>query len=499
MSVDLTAGVPASSLEDGGIVAGQVGEEEVILVRRGDRFFAVGAHCTHYGGALADGLVVGDTIRCPLHHAAFDLASGEALRAPALNPVSCWRVENRGGLVLVRERAPSPPSGATKRSGSSPSSIVIIGGGAAGLAAADMLRREGYDGPITMLSADTDPPVDRPNLSKDYLAGQAQDEWIPLWPAELYAERRVDLALSSRAKSIDCSARTVLLEDGTSCSFGALLIATGAEPVRLPIPGAETAEVFYLRTFADSRAIVERAKSAKRAVVAGASFIGLEVAASLRTRGVAVDVVAPEKRPLERVMGAEIGGFVLGIHEQHGVKFHLGETIKSIDGAAVTLSGGGTLHADFVVIGVGVRPSIAIAERSGLAIDRGISVNEFLETSASGVYAAGDVARWPDPHTGQRIRVEHWVVAERQGQTAAKNMLGGHERFDAVPFFWSQHYDVTIRYVGHAESWDTVKVDGSLQARNASVSFFRDGRRLAVASISRDRENLQYEVELERK
>ena len=498
MSIDLIVGVPASSLADGGMVAGHVGEDEVVLVRSGDRFFAIGAHCTHYGGPLGEGLVVDGTVRCPWHHASFDLESGEAVRAPALNPVSCWRVERRGETVFVREKVPSRPPAAPKRSASHPASVVIIGGGAAGLAAADMLRREAYQGPITMISADEDAPVDRPNLSKDYLAGQAQDEWMPLWPADLYAERRVELALGSRAKSIDTAARIVELEGGTRREYGALLIATGAEPVRLPIPGADKARVFYLRTFADSRAIVERAHSSRRAVVVGASFIGLEVAASLRTRGLAVDVVAPEQRPLERVLGAEIGKLVQAVHEAHGVTFHLGETVKSIAGETVTLSGGGTLQADLIVIGVGVRPAIAVAERSGLTIDRGIVVNEFLETSAAGVYAAGDAARWPDPHTGEKIRVEHWVVAERMGQTAARNILGARERFDAVPFFWSQHYDVNIRYVGHAERWDEVRVDGSLEARDASVSFVRHGRTLAVASISRDRDNLHAEVELER-
>jgi NADPH-dependent 2,4-dienoyl-CoA reductase/sulfur reductase-like enzyme/nitrite reductase/ring-hydroxylating ferredoxin subunit len=494
MSTDLSPGVRIDSLPDGGTLAGHVGEDEIVLVRRGDRVFAIGSHCTHYRGALADGLVIADTIRCPLHHACFDLATGEALRAPALDPVACWRVERSGDSVFVREKL--PPKSRTSAGAGHPASIVIVGGGGAALAAADMLRRDGYAGPITMLSADSDPPVDRPNLSKDYLAGEAQDDWIPLWPEDFYREKRVDLLLETRVASIDAAGRRVRLENGTSRDFGALLIATGADPVRLPIPGAG-AHVHYLRSFADSRAIVERAASAKRALVVGASFIGLEVAASLRTRGVAVDIVAPDQRPLERVMGAEIGRFVQALHEAHGVTFHLGETVKSIAGRTATLSGGATVDADLVVVGAGVRPSTAIAERSGLAVDRGITVNEYLETSAAGVFAAGDAARWPDPHSGERVRVEHWVVAERQGQTAAKNMLGGRERFDAVPFFWSQHYDVTIRYVGHAERWDAVRVDGSLDARDASVSFLQNGRRLAVATVSRDRDSLRAEVELE--
>jgi NADPH-dependent 2,4-dienoyl-CoA reductase/sulfur reductase-like enzyme/nitrite reductase/ring-hydroxylating ferredoxin subunit len=499
MGVDLTTGVHVEALKDGGVISGRVGDQEVALVRTGERFFAVGAHCTHYHGALADGLVVGSTIRCPLHHACFDLATGEALRAPALDPIACWQVERQGEYLFVRDkvsaRAPELASDLTQH----PSSVVIVGGGAAGLAAADMLRRDKYNGPITMISADADPPVDRPNLSKDFLAGEAQDDWMPLWPADLYAQRRVDLILGTRVTSIDTVARKVLLEGGSVKEFGALLISTGADPVRLTIPGGDTASVLYLRTFADSRAIVERITIAKHVVVVGASFIGLEVAASLRTRGVAVDIVAPEQQPLERVLGTEIGRFVRTLHEAHGVVFHLGQTVASMSGRTITLSGGGTLDTDFIVMGVGVRASIDLAQRAGLAVDRGISVDEFLETSTPGIFAAGDVARWPDVHTGERIRVEHWVVAERQGQTAAKNILGGRVRFDAVPYFWSQHYDVTIRYVGHAERWDAVDIDGSLDARDATVSFLRNGKRMAAATVSRDRASLEVEVELESK
>jgi len=493
---DLTAGVPASAVTDGRPFLGRVGDERVVIVRGGGRLVAVGAQCTHYRGALVNGLVVGRTIRCPLHHACFDLDTGEALRAPALDPIACWRVEERDGLVVVREKLPA--SAPVRRPATAPpASVVILGGGAAGLAAADMLRREGYAGPVTMVSADRDPPVDRPNLSKEYLAGEAQDDWIPLWPDDLYRERRIDLKLGARAMAIDVAGRAVVLDDGSRLPFGSLLIATGADAVRIPIPGAADGQVLTLRSFADSRAIVERVKSAARVLVVGASFIGLEVAAALRTRGLAVDVVAPEPLPLERVMGPEIGRMVRALHEAQGVTFHLGQTVASMAGRRVTLSGGAALDADLVVMGVGVRPASAVAEEAGLAIDRGIAVNEYLETSAPGIFAAGDVARWPDPHTGERIRVEHWVVAQRQGQVAARNILGRRERFDAVPFFWSRHYDATIRYVGHAERWDAINIDGSLDAHDATVTYSRGGRRLAVATVGRAAASLEAERDLE--
>jgi len=492
--LDFRNGFPIRDLRDGSMISGQAEGEEVVLVRRGDEFFAIAAHCTHYGGPLAEGLIVGETVRCPWHHACFSLRNGEALRAPALDSIPCWRAEKLGDKVFVREKLPPP---APQRGTEGPSSVVIVGGGAAGLAAADMLRREGYDGPLTIVSADASPPVDRPNLSKDYLAGTAQEEWIPLRPSDYYRDRRIDLLLHSRVSSLDTKNRRIVLESGKALEFGALLLATGAEPVHLPIEGATDSQLQYLRTFADSKAIIAKAASAKRVVVVGASFIGLEVAASLRTRGILVDVVAPESQPLERVMGPEVGLFVRKLHEGHGVTFQLGQTVSRVNGRIVNLTGGTDLDADFLVLGVGVRPSLILAEQAGLAIDRGIKVNEYLETSVAGIFAAGDAARWPDPHTGGRIRVEHWVVAERQGQVAARNILGRREKFDAVPFFWSQHYDVRMNYVGHAEKWDAIEIDGSLDAHDCTVVYRKGGRTLATLTVSRDLQGLQAEAAME--
>jgi apoptosis-inducing factor 3 len=490
---DLAQGVPIADVPDGGMLAGHVGKDAVLLARRGTQWFAIGATCTHYSGPLAEGIVVGDTVRCPWHHACFSLRTGEALGAPAFNPVSCWKVEERDGKAFVREKVKAQPK--RGRLAGEPGHIVIVGGGAAGFAAAEMLRREGFGGTLTMFSSDDSEPCDRPNLSKDYLAGNAPEDWIPLRPPEFYREAKIDLQLRTEVTAIDPKSREVKLAGGKSIRFDKLLLATGAEPVRLPLPGANAPHV--LRSLADSRAIIAATKDARRAVVIGASFIGLEVAASLRARKLEVHVVAPERVVMERVLGPQFGAFVKKLHEEHGVVFHLEETATAIEPKRVVLKSGKTLDADFVVAGVGVKPRIELAERAGLKIDRGVVVDEYLQTSAPDIFAAGDIARWPDPHTGAPLRIEHWVVAERQGQAAAKNMLGAKQRFAEVPFFWSQHYDVPINYIGHAEKWDKIEIDGNIDARDCLVRYRRDGKVLAVASIYRDVENLKVEAEWE--
>lgn len=492
---DLEAGIPESSLTDGGMLVGRVGEHSVLLARRGLEVFAIDASCTHYGGPLGEGLLVGETVRCPWHHACFSLRTGEAVAAPALASVNCWRVERKDGRLLVREkvgtnaRHPAPTAAGEQ--------IVIVGGGAAGFAAAEMLRREGFGGAITLLSADESAPYDRPNLSKDYLAGNAPEEWLPLRPPEFYAENRIDLRLRTEVTGIDPAGRSVKLAGGAAVGFTRLLLATGAEPIRLKIPGADLPHVRTLRSLADCRTIISRVAPGKRVVIVGASFIGLEAAAALRQRQAEVHVVAPEGRPMERVLGPAMGDFVRSLHESHGVVFHLGRTAGGIEERAVQLDDGARLDADLVLVGIGVSPRLALAQSAGMTIDRGVLVNEYLETSVPGIFAAGDIARWPDPLTGQGLRIEHWVVAERQGQTAARNMLGRRERFTAVPFFWTQQYDVSIDYVGHAASWDNIEQQGEPAARDVALRFRKGGRTLALATIFRGRESLETELAME--
>jgi NADPH-dependent 2,4-dienoyl-CoA reductase/sulfur reductase-like enzyme/nitrite reductase/ring-hydroxylating ferredoxin subunit len=495
---DFSRGIDLAELPEESMLLGRVDGEPALLVRHKGECFAIGATCTHYGGPLADGIGADGAVRCPWHHACFSLRTGEAVRPPGLAPVACWRVERQGKTIIARERL--QPAAARRRSpAGDPGSVVIIGGGAAAQVAAETLRREGYAGGVTMFSADREAPCDRPNLSKDYLAGTAPEDWIPLRPTEFYRENGIELRLSAPVAAIDPDRHEVRCADGSRCDFGALLLATGAEPVHLSLPGSDKARVFYLRSLADSRKLIAAAAGARRAVVVGASFIGLEVAASLRKRDLEVHVVAPEACPMERTFGTEIGGFVRRLHERNGVVFHLGTTVASIEEGDVVLANGQRAAADLVVLGVGVRPAVALAQQAGLAIDRGVVVDEYLETSRPGIFAAGDVARWPDRLTGRPIRVEHWVVAERQGQTAARNILGQKQRFDAVPFFWSQHYDTPISYVGHAEQWDRIEIDGSIEAGDCAVAYHLEGRKLAVATIGRDRESLEAERAFEQR
>lgn len=492
---DFTKGVLLSEISEEGRLLGQANGEGVLLLRNKNEFFAVGAVCTHYTAPLFDGVVIGSQIRCPWHHARFDLKTGEVQGPPALNPISCYELEIRGDRIFILGKKNIPKK---KISAKNPESILIVGAGAAGNAAAETLRKEGFSGKVTLIGAEKVLPTDRPNLSKDYLAGKIPDEWIPLRTEEFYKENEIDLRLGAEVQEIRPEKRNILLSDGKELSYDSLILATGANPIRLPIPGGDLPHVFSLRTLPDVNSILTRTKGAKKVVLAGASFISLEVAASLRNLNIEVHLVAPENRPLERVLGPELGEFVKKLHEEQGAIFHLGRTMKSVQADAVELDDGTLLPADFVVAGVGVRPAINLAEKAGLAMDKGVLVNEYLQTSSENIYAAGDIVRWPDPHTGISIRVEHWLVAERQGQVAAKNAMGKKEKFVDVPFFWSDHYGIPISYVGHAEKWDKIEIYGSIEDKNCGVAYSLEGKILAVATIFRDKESLWIEDAMEK-
>ncbi|KGQ18341.1 Ferredoxin reductase [Lysobacter dokdonensis DS-58] len=489
---DFAAGVPVSSIPSEGVLGGRVGDEAVLIARLEDGLHAIGATCTHYSGPLAEGLRVGDEIRCPWHHACFSLRDGTARRAPAFRHVPTWRVEIEGDMVFVRERLQSKPAAPQPRT--SRARIVIVGGGAAGFAAAERLRDLGHAGSLTMLSADASPPYDRPNLSKDYLAGTAPEDWIPLSTDAHYRKRGIDLRVGSKVVAIDTAAREVVLREGERFGYDALLLATGAAPRPLRLPGFDRPNVFALRSLNDARAIIAACANARCVAFVGAGFIGMEAAGALRARGLEVHVVAPDAVPMERALGAELGAWIQALHADKGVRFHLREKPASYDGTALAMESGGRVECDVLVVGVGVAPRTSLAEAAGLQVEDGIVVDALLRTSDPDIFAAGDVARFP--LRKEHARVEHWVHAQRMGQTAAGNLLGAERAFDDVPFFWTHHQGVEIRYCGYAGKWERVEIDGDLHAQDCTARYFRGGALVAAASVGRDRENLEIEQAL---
>jgi NADPH-dependent 2,4-dienoyl-CoA reductase/sulfur reductase-like enzyme/nitrite reductase/ring-hydroxylating ferredoxin subunit len=497
---DLREGARAPA--DGDIVAGHVDGERALLAGCSSGTYAISAVCTHYGGPLSEGTLVGDEIVCPWHHARFDVRTGVPTRAPALRPIRCYRTETSGGRVHVIGKKPSPtgasiPPAPRVQSFKMPRSVVIVGGGASGVACAERLRQRGFGGDITILSSEEAAPVDRPNLSKDFLAGNVAEDVVPVFPPQHYKERGIKVVLDSQVSSIDVLSKEVVVSHGVRYGYDALLLATGAAPARLRTPGFGLPHVFTLRTLADSHAILKRVSADTRAVVIGSGFIGLEVAASLRAHGMEVHVVSTERGPLRKILGQRVSDFVRDVHKEHGVIFHPGHRVVSIDASTVKLDDGRNISCELVVAGVGVTPRTRLAEDAGLHVDDGIVTDEYLRASAPNVFAAGDVARWPYFDSGSTVRVEHWVVAERMGQIAADNMIGLETPCRLVPFFWSQHYDFSISYVGYAKKWDRVGIRGDLERRDAEITYKLGDRALAVATIGRDGRSIDVERELE--
>lgn len=495
--MDLQQGIGVDEIADGAMIAGTVGEDAVLLARRGDDFFALDAHCTHYHGPLAGGALVGETLRCPWHHACFDLRTGSATGAPAMKPLRVFTVVREGDRVRVLPDARVIASVA-RDPAADREHVVIIGGGAAGSFAASELRRIGFGGRVTLVTRESHLPYDKPNLSKDYLAGRAPREWIPLRGEADYADERVELRLRTTVERIDPARRQVRLANGETIAFDRLILATGAMPRRLDIPIASGARVHDLRTWADADALRATAEHVKKVAIIGTGFIGLEAAASLRERGLDVTVIGRDARPLEAVLGREVANFVRKLHESHGVQFRLGRRPLEVLADGVVLDDGTVEPADAVLVAIGVEPDVALAENAGLAIDRGVVVDGMLQTTSPNIFAAGDAARFPYARGGKNIRVEHWAVAGRQGQIAARNASGHRERYAAVPFFWSQHYDLVFAYVGHAERTDDVELFGSLQETNFAAIYREAGRVAAVVTLFRDDVSLAVEAAMER-
>ena len=484
-----------SDLHDGEMKRVTAGETHILLARADGRFHAVSATCTHYGGPLAKGVLCGTRVMCPWHHAVFDVTNGNLEEPPALDALFCYGVRVEGDQVLVSIPDESEdrrtPAMVQPDHAADPRQFVIIGGGAAGYAAAQTLREEGFRGEIVMITREDRAPYDRPNLSKDYLHGHAEPEWMPLRPDEFFPEHGIKLVRNREVTRVDTHTKTITFDSGETMDYDALLVATGGAPVRLNIPGSELKNVFVLRSFADTDAIIAGATHAKRAVVVGASFIGMEAAASLRERGLEVTVVAPSKEPFATTLGVEIGAMLRQVHEKHGVRFKLGSIVYHLEGnhniEAVVLDNGERIEADLVLVGVGVRPATHFLDGVELQQDGGVVVDSRLR-AADGVFAAGDIASFVDPRTGERVRIEHWRTALQQGRCAARNMLGHDVPFEGVPFFWTRQFNAGLLYAGRVGAWDEIIFNGDVASRVFLAFYVKNNRVLAVAGMNRDRE-----------
>ncbi|MEP6952477.1 MAG: FAD-dependent oxidoreductase [Solirubrobacteraceae bacterium] len=361
--------------------------------------------------------------------------------------------------------------------------FVIVGASLAGAKAAETLREEGFDGRLLLVGAEHERPYERPPLSKDYLRGEAGRDKVYVHDEGFYAAHDIELRLGRAAVRLDTAASALHLDDGERLHYDRLLLSTGSEPRRLAIPGGDLDGVLYLRSVADSDALRERLDRGGAVVVIGAGWIGAEVAASARQRDLEVTVLDPMAVPLERVLGPEVGAVYCDIHTDHGVRMLMGTGVEAFEGAQsvqrVRTSDGHELDCDFVVVGVGVQPRTQLAEQAGIAVDDGILVDEQLQTSVPGVFAAGDVANAQHPFYGERIRVEHWANALHQGPLAARTMLGGADVDDRLPYFFSDQYDVGMEYTGFTRAWDRVVFRGDPTSREF-IAFWMAGDRVVA-------------------
>ena len=492
-------GSASTFLQNGDMTRLELEGKPVVVARVNDEYYAFGGNCPHYGAPLNNGLLKEHTLICPWHHACFDIRSGARLEPPTLNDLARFPVRQSGNDLFVTLPHDNVREPQGKLDPADERTFLIVGGGAAGENAAEELRRQGYRGGIVILSDVPETPVDRPNLSKDYLAGKAQPDWIPLRGAEWYAERDIELIRNTRVSRVDTKSHAVHTEDGETYRYDKLLLATGGTPRTLTnVPGFDAHGVFLLRTLEDSNRIIAAAIPDAKAVLVGASFIAMEVASSLRARQVDVTVVAPESLPFERSFGTAVGELFRQAHEANGVQFRLNNGVKRINPAnaaekmSVELSSGETVTADFVVIGVGVRPATDFLRDSGLELnakDQSVLVDSHLRTTEPDIYAAGDIARY-DEGKGKRTRIEHWRVAQQHGMVAARNMLksDADEVTRHVPFFWTNQAGIALRYVGHAEQFDDVLFRGKASDREFIAFYVADGQLQAAAGVKRDRE-----------
>jgi len=487
--------IPADFLQDSQMKYLIVGQTPVLLARVDGQYYALGSVCPHYGGPLPEGTLHDGRITCPWHQATFAVQTGDLLDPPALDGLPKFEIRREAEEYLIivpdapPERRTMPMCGCNQLKDHR--TFAVIGAGAAAATAVETLRQEGFEGRILMIGSEDRVPYDRPNCSKDYLSGKfkSADKWLPLRPTAFYEKYDIE-RLSARVVEMDVPSRRIVLDEGTTLTPDAVLIATGAVPRRLKVPGADLPGVFTLRSWDDCNAIIDALKDSKQAVVIGDGFIGMEAASSLAHRGLAVTVVAHGLVPFARAFGEAVGGMIREIHEENGTVFRFGRSVASITGSGraqqVHLDDGSVLDADLVLVGIGSDLATAFIKGVHLSDDGSIDVDEHLAVS-DGVYAAGDIARYPDPATGERIRIEHWRLAEQHGRAAARSMAAKPQLFKGVPFFWTEHFGFSLSYAGHAGEWDEFIVDGNIAKRDFVAFYANKGRVFAAATTHSER------------
>ena len=487
-------------LQDGQMQQIAVEDTQLLLSKIEGKFYATGAFCSHYGAPLAKGILSGETIVCPWHNACFNAIAGQQKEPPALDSLEHFSVRVEGDRVLVElpeEICQHRTLKMAKRADSDDRTFVVLGAGAAGATAVEMLRQQGFQGKIVLISAEEKLPYDRTKLSKGCLQGNTDTDAdaLSLRSCEFYDRYDIELRFGVAVTEVDALNKTIAFADNSQLEYDSLLLATGGTARKLDVPGADLANIFTLRQPEDTDSILNTVTGAKKALVVGSSFIGMEAAASLTNQGLEVTVVSPDEVPFQKVLGERIGKMFQKLHEAQGVTFKFGTKAVKFTGdgkvESAILEDESEIATDLVVIGIGVEPNTSYL--TGIELDeddRSIPVNQYLQTEIKDIYAAGDIANFPYAPMGKSTRIEHWRLAAQHGRIAAANMLDKTPQpvDRIVPFFWSGQYDVKLRYIGHAQQWDEIKLDGNLDEPEFLAYYLKDNLVMAVAGINRDRE-----------
>lgn len=479
-----------SDFESDGMRTVELGDskDKILICRFGGEFSALSPYCIHYGAPLEEGILSDGRIICPWHHSCFSAKNGDFLEPPAFDSLVAYELRAEGENLVVtvpdkieKRRLPGlakPDYKSDKRR------FAIIGGGAAGYSAAQALRENGFKGRIYMITKENKLPYDRPNLSKEYLQGKAEEDWMPLRSQKFYDDHGIDIALGREVLKLDVKKKEVTLDEGQDLVFDKILIASGGKPLNLNIPGADLGNIFTLRSFGNADEIIAAAEKASKAAVIGSSFIGMETAYSLSVLGIDVTVIGKDSVPFEMTLGKEIGELFMKEHKNHGIAFRMSANVSRFAGNGkvekIIFNDGKEIPADLVLVGIGVVPATGFIEGIELNPDGGLKTDIYLAV-AEDVYAAGDIVSFPNAITGERRRIEHWRTAEQQGRIAALNMLGKNVPYSSVPFFWTAQAGLDLKYVGHAGTWDYTITWGNVADKDF-ITFYISGDKVAAAA-----------------